>query len=196
MKIGQFCNVGKDVEYTKNYGVEITQEGNFKNAFTLTEGNIFAKDTIYYIKANLKYNSAAEVVAKLVSSDGSMSMTVKITSIEANTTKTFEAIVMPPYPFKYLVFYINGQIVNIDSDPKVHQLNNLLKTSYFQGMYPGLVSLKHIGVQGSPGLKFSINGEEFAVNSTGIFELNDMNVANLAFMVDANTSPFIVDFQY
>ena len=129
MKIGQFCNVGKDVEYTKNYGVEITQDGNFKNTFTLTEGNIFAKDTIYYIKTDLKYSGAAEVVAKLISSDGSMSMTVKITSIEANEVKTFEAIVMPPYSFKYLAFYINDQIVNIATNPQVCKLN---KSSLFE----------------------------------------------------------------
>ena len=76
--------------------------------------------------------------------------------------------------------------------------------SYLQGQYDNLQYLKKMGLQGPPGLLFAMNGEEIRIGKSGIYEVDNLAIENLGFVIK-NTSPipyedakdfFIMDFQY
>ena len=61
-----------------------------------------------------------------------------------------------------------------------------------------------MGLQGPPGLLFSMNGEEIRIGKSGIYEVEGININQLSFVIK-NNSPipyadnldyFIMDFQY
>lgn len=64
--------------------------------------------------------------------------------------------------------------------------------------------IKKLGVQGPPGLMFSMNGEEIHVGKSGIYEVSGLNINTLSFVIK-NRSPipyedgkdyFIMDYLY
>lgn len=64
--------------------------------------------------------------------------------------------------------------------------------------------IKKLGVQGPPGLMFSMNGEEIHIGKSGIYEVSGLNINTLSFVIK-NRSPipyedgkdyFIMDYLY
>ena len=108
--------------------------------------------------------------------------------------------------YDYLVFEICNRHELGDSparyfcQPKegyqIKRLTEIIE-GYLQKHYPKLSYIKKFGIQGPMGLKFSLNEEEFQLNSTGIFSLENTNVHHLAFpMEEESKQHFIIDFQY
>lgn len=61
-------------------------------------------------------------------------------------------------------------------------------------------SIKKFGLQGPPGLMFSMNGEEIHIGKSGIYEVEDVNINNLSFVLKTNEDGekdfFIMDYMY
>lgn len=113
--------------------------------------------------------------------------------------------------YTQIVFEITSRtdtytVVNLDTTHVNHVLQNI-QLSELVNVVPkldGVSSIKKIGLQGPPGLLFSMNGEEIHIGKTGIYEAEDVNINNLSFVI-RNSSPvpyndgkdfFIMDYMY
>ena len=83
---------------------------------------------------------------------------------------------------------------------KLVNIINILKEKYSNFSH-----IKQLGIQGPSGFIFSMNGEEFYIGKTGIYEVSDVNISNLSFVVDEKRIQeddrkekgfFIMDFKY
>lgn len=75
------------------------------------------------------------------------------------------------------------------SDIKLEKVENII---------PQQKNIKKIGIQGTSGLMFTINGEEMIIGRTGIYELYhpDIPINYLGFVTYSDDDFFIVDYQY
>lgn len=131
----------------------------------------------------------------------------------------FSFIFTPNNTYRKLCFRLQriGQDYREDEEnrlkPKIEiktlkKIGNII--TYLQSnninQYPNLESFKKIGIQGPPGLMFSVNGEEMVINRTGIYELyhEDILITFLGFLPEIADFPqdingkdfFILDFRY
>ena len=74
------------------------------------------------------------------------------------------------------------------SDIKLEKVVNILPQT----------NIKKIGIQGTSGLMFTLNGEEMIIGRTGIYELYhpDIPINYLGFVTYSDDDFFIVDYQY
>ena len=132
-------------------------------------------------------------------------------------TTTFELIFTPNSNYNQIVFelkrlaldfYIDngdgtrGKIMKI----KILQFDRVINviSSYLAKNYPGMTSLKKIGIQGPPGLLFCIDGEEIRIGRSGIYELynEDIAISYMGFIIKDSLFTqdgkdfFIMDFKY
>lgn len=132
-------------------------------------------------------------------------------------TTTFELIFTPNSNYNQIVFelkrlaldfYIDngdgtsGRIMKI----KILQFDRVINviSSYLAKNYPGMTSLKKIGIQGPPGLLFCIDGEEIRIGRSGIYELynEDISISYMGFIIKDSLFTqdgkdfFIMDFKY
>ena len=58
--------------------------------------------------------------------------------------------------------------------------------------------LNHIGIWGSPGQIFIINGEEIKIGRNNFYELNDFNITRLGAIIEPGdtTKSFTIDYEY
>lgn len=130
---------------------------------------------------------------------------------------TFELIFTPNSNYNQIVFElkrlaldfytnngdgISGRIMKI----KILQFDRIINviSSYLAKNYPGMTSLKKIGIQGPPGLLFCIDGEEIRIGRSGIYELynEDINISHMGFIIKDSLFTqdgkdfFIMDFKY
>lgn len=132
-------------------------------------------------------------------------------------TTTFELIFTPNSNYNQIIFelkrmaldfYTNngdgtsGRIMNI----KILQFDRVINviSSYLAKNFPGMTSLKKIGIQGPPGLLFCIDGEEIRIGRSGIYELynEDITISYIGFIIKDSLFTqdgkdfFIMDFKY
>lgn len=178
----------------------------------------FQKDSNYYFR--FKVNGSYHFKVKLAGE--SKTMTIK--EFKTSYGNICELVFTPNDNIYNMIVFervrgsddINSSGIILDSsydystkyltNIKLELLTNII-TSYLSSKYTGLVYLKKLGLQGPPGFMFSMNGEEFYIGKSGIFEVNDINITNLSFVIK-NISPipfeedgkqkdfFIMDFQY
>lgn len=82
-------------------------------------------------------------------------------------------------------------------DVSLYEVTNLLKAK--EGEEP--IDIKSFGIQGKPGLPFTVNGNNFVLGRTGTFYLEeeDFNITSIGVcVVDDNlaNNPFIIDYTY
>ena len=130
---------------------------------------------------------------------------------------TFELIFRPNGTYNIIVFQLKriaGDYISLNPDGSSGRFMkvNVLKfcsvtniiSSYLSTTYEGLTSLKKIGIQGPPGLIFSIEGEEMHIGRSGIYELHegDISVTSIGFIIKESSFTqdgkdfFIMDFKY
>lgn len=132
-------------------------------------------------------------------------------------TTTFELIFTPNSNYNQIVFELkrmaldfytdngdgtSGRIMNI----KILQFDRVINviSSYLAKNFPGMTSLKKIGIQGPPGLLFCIDGEEIRIGRSGIYELynEDITISYMGFIIKDSLFTqdgkdfFIMDFKY
>lgn len=196
-----------EVDYIRNHMrgyLQVIDKG-----IKLPEGMVFSKGVTYHIKMFLESNYAGSVTFMLAKDleDSAIYMPIKrmhlLEPVNGNTQGVTEIILTftPNEDYQYLVFCRNEAlddegITYSIRDINIERLKNLIDT-YFSNSYQNLSYLKNIGIQGEQGLRFSLNGEGFTMNSSGIFMLNDININQISFVVENENSPsFLVDFQY
>lgn len=132
-------------------------------------------------------------------------------------TTTFELIFTPNSNYNQIIFELKrmaldfytdngdgtrGRIMNI----KILQFDRVINviSSYLAKNFPGMTSLKKIGIQGPPGLLFCIDGEEIRIGRSGIYELynEDITISYIGFIIKDSLFTqdgkdfFIMDFKY
>lgn len=132
-------------------------------------------------------------------------------------TTTFELIFTPNSNYNQIIFELkrmtldfytdngdgtSGRIMNI----KILQFDRVINviSSYLAKNFPGMTSLKKIGIQGPPGLLFCIDGEEIRIGRSGIYELynEDITISYIGFIIKDSLFTqdgkdfFIMDFKY
>lgn len=194
------------IEYINYYDNLYSQDSNIivrDSAFKLSMP--LQKDTTYYLKFKLTSYNANFKVALCNSEDKTKKMYIK--KIYATYGDVCE-----------LVFTPNDDIYDIIIIERVRRTANELNSSSYnvdrnsielKSLINVILNLpapylKQIGLQGPPGLLFSLNGEEMRIGKTGIYEVEGINIYQLSFVI-RNSSPipyednldyFILDFYY
>lgn len=132
-------------------------------------------------------------------------------------TTTFELIFTPNSNYNQIVFELKRLALDFYTDNgdgtsrrimkiKILQFDRVTNviSSYLAKNYPGMTSLKKIGIQGPPGLLFCIDGEEIRIGRSGIYELynEDIAISYMGFIIKDSLFTqdgkdfFIMDFKY
>lgn len=132
-------------------------------------------------------------------------------------TTTFELIFTPNSNYNQIVFELKRLALDFYTDNgdstsgrimkiKILQFDRVTNviSSYLAKSYPGMTSLKKIGIQGPPGLLFCIDGEEIRIGRSGIYELynKDIAISYMGFIIKDSLFTqdgkdfFIMDFKY
>jgi hypothetical protein len=185
IKLGQITS--KSVRNTKKEK-DIEIEENIKNKLFFN----FEKGQTYYLQLNLSSSNSDEI--KVVLSNGKFEMPVRI--IPNFSTGVYDFIFTPDRDYTYISF----TSANVDNSSSIifQQLNNI---------FLNYTNIKDIGLQGFPGLRFSINGESFTLGKSGFFYLSDINITQMGVylrenientedVVNKNKDFFIISFQY
>ena len=174
----------------------------------------------YYLKFEVKQllNSSQTFTIKLKNESSDDTQTIKTLSVkQGNEITTFELIFNPNSSYNEIVFELSRLALDFNLDNgdgtsgrkmainvlDFHLVNNIIDT-YLKSNYSGLTKLKKIGIQGPPGLLFTIDGEEIRVGRTGIYELynEDISISYLGFVIKDSLFTqdgkdfFILDFKY
>lgn len=86
---------------------------------------------------------------------------------------------------------IENRIVDL-SDIKIEEVN---VNAIFDDDKKELSKIKEFGIQGPPGLLFTINGEGFHIGRTGMFYLAEDDFIFESIGVCDNTLPFVIDYK-
>lgn len=176
----------------------------------------FKEGITYYL--NFKYSqqgsgSINTVYLKLLSEDGTKEMTIKQRSSGVGNC---EIIFTPNRDYQYFIVQIKRDKISlrvgdlyykIDSIFSFYELKNILQADKFKNKFPEVVSIKKLGIQAHEGLIFALNGKDFKVGKSGIYEVEDVEIDHLCFYlknIDTDLYPyqnqteqfFIMDFEY
>ena len=186
IKLGQITSKSKNIE---NTDIEITK-GNIENQLSFD----FKKGQTYYLQLNLSPSDSTNEV-KVVLSNGKFEMPVRI--IPNFSTGVYDFIFTPDRDYTYISFVS----ANVGNSPIIFQQLNNIFSSY--------TNIKEIGIQGFPGLRFSINGEGFTLGKSGFFYLSDIDIIQMGVFLREKNLPedinipsednkdfFIISFQY
>lgn len=179
----------------------------------------FQKGVTYHIRLNVGLDigtySSDKVNLKLVSAGstsneaGDYYMQISTFTLweptNAAQTRTIEATFTPNFNYPYLVFEIQRDGTNEDkrvvlksdinsySKNEIYEIYNIIPT--ISSAFDNVRYFKKIGIQGSEGLQFNINGEGIQLGKSGMFELEGINITSIAFSA-TDADFFILDFQY
>lgn len=213
--VNDYLKIIEEFSNEKNYsqtGYETVIAESLKvkdSSIRMPEGMKLEKGKNYYF--TFKSWDFLNYKVKLVNTDTQASMTVK--TIQSGYNRQ-EIIFCPNDNYNLIVFELIRNLTNsnnltreglsLDTSGseifKLYELTNILNTSAFLDV----PYIKKFGLQGPPGLVFCMNGEEMRLGKSGIYEVEDINVDNLAFVLK-NQSPipfedavdfFILDYQY
>ena len=176
----------------------------------------------YYLKFEVtqKVDLPQNFIIKLKNSTALINNTQEIRrfNVKKGTDKTvFEIIFSPNAGYDQIIFELEriADDYNITNDDgkkgRIMEVNILsferiinIVSDYLVNHYPGLVSIKKLGIQGPPGLMFVLDGEEIKIGRSGIYELyhESINITYIGFIVKTSEFTqegkdyFIMDFKY
>ena len=172
-------------------------------------GYSFKKNITYYLRTDISASSTSRIKVLLCNlEDGKASKEMPVRIIPNYISGYYDFIFTPDRDYNYLIF-ISEDATNcgaILKDIFCEKLKNILENKEYK-------ILKDIGIQGEPGLRFSLNGEDFTLGKSGYFYLADLEIRQLGFHIRENYSNnlsdltsfpfgnngkefFIVSFQY
>lgn len=182
----------------------------------LTGSNIVTPSNSYYLKFDVTQlvDSIQNFVIKLQNKENPTEniQNVRTFTVKQGTEKViFELIFNPNLTYDQIVFELKRSSEDYSENDRQMKVNvlafdkvNNIITDYLQNKYTNLKSLKKIGIQGPPGLMFTINGEEIKIGKSGIYELynENINISYLGFIIKDSSFTqngkdyFIMDFKY
>ena len=187
VQIGQFRRNQKNVDdffqqkinkYTIKEVSFIGKDGEkYYNELTISEPKeqqYFTEGKTYYIKGGQVRPTGEKCTIKLISSNGTQQIIGKFSG-QLDFTFT------PNRPdYQFLVFaFEKDNAGSFAYAPTLYELGNVCG----DGGTKVPKKVKKIGIQGMPGLRFSINGEDFIMGKSGIFMLGDMDITQISFFV-------------
>lgn len=165
---------------------------NFQDYGLKKESGTFDTEKIYYLHARVKRMNTPQIYnVKLMSSNSSVKMTQQIKNFEISSA-------IPPTGSQVITEYVDVEFLftplsdfdiiafELERRPEYDIINQqgdiiggrdpaiaFIEFSTVENKKPGTKPLKKIGLQSHPDLLFCINGEEFHLPRSGIFELRD-----------------------
>ena len=223
LRRNQISSYSTEVDYNTSFIVNIDSSIDFYDPDITVNGggqvsSTYSNET-KYLKIVAK-DSVQDFIVKLKNNAGSSEnefQTIKTLSVKSGVDYvTFELIFNPNKNYNQIVFELkriasdfsiseqgkNGRVMDIEI-LDFYIINNIIN-DYLKSQYVDLQQLKKIGIQGPPGLMFTIDGEEIRLGKTGIYELyNDkIQISYLGFIIKESVQVpdgkdfFILDFKY
>lgn len=214
MQIGQITsnNITNEEITIKDFEIIPVDYRYFENIEPTTETAIvypFEKNKTYYLRIYISFAQKGKIRVSLCNLESmKMAKEMPIRIIPYSIAGYYDFIFTPDRNYNYLIFVSEEAI----------QCNARLENVFFEKIVNVLENkeyalLKDIGIQGEPGLRFSINGESFTLGKSGSFYLSDLEIRQLGFHIRENYSNdlsnltsfpfgnngkefFIVNFQY
>ncbi len=211
-------------DITYNQGLIVNENSiiDFYDSCLYLEGtNVVSSLYSYYLRFEVTQlvDSAQDftIILKNSELEEDNSQNIRTFKVKMGTgTSVFELIFNPNSDYNEIVFELSRLAIdfNMDNgdgtsgrimDIKVldfYLINNIVNT--LSTLYPGLTNLKKIGLQGSPGLLFTLDGEEIRIGNSGIYELynEEIAISYLGFVIKPSSGVldgkdyFILDFRY
>lgn len=137
----------------------------------------FEKGATYYIQFNnLQKKDGVKII--LFNTDTGYEMPIRI--IPSFSIGFYDFIFTPDRDgYNHILFVslnstpINSINVSLGQQYKIEKLTNIVENGNF----------KEIGIQGEPGLRFSINGGDFTLGKSGSFYLSDIEITQMGFHI-------------
>lgn len=215
----QISSYANSVSYTLGTISNTVQIGSSTTKFTdpCIYSSVTAENS-YYLRFKIKQRTdgVQDFTIVLSSEDtdtGNVTeQTVKSFSVPNGIEETvFELIFTPNAVYNRIELELQRETTDYKTEARLmdveilafQSINNIIST-YLQSKFDGLKNLKKVGIQGPPGLLFTLNGEEMRIGRTGLYELYNENVTitYLGFVIkESNLVPdgkdfFILDFKY
>lgn len=199
----EFSKYISDIAYTKETIRNTAISVKVFNDDCLT--GTYSMNQSYYLVFNVKQlaGSSQDFTIKLTDRVGNI-QNIKNISVSAGTgTQRFEIVFTPFRDFTTLVFEMQREDVDYSAPrtatitvDKFCKIENIF-SSYLKAKFPGLTSIKKLGIQGTTGQIFVLDGEEIHIGKSGIYELDneEINISSVGF-VPMNNEFFIMDFEY
>lgn len=223
LRRNQFDSYSTALEYRQDVITNQNSIIDFSDQCLYLKGtNVVSSLYSYYLKFEVTQlpEASQEFSIKLQSDEVTNDKIQNIKSFEVKQgtdTVTFELIFTPNASYNQIVFELkrtvsdfsmvnekgtSGRLMKINI-LQFDRVNNVI-SNYLAKTYPGMVSLKKIGIQGPPGLLFCIDGEEIRIGRSGIYELYNENIAisYIGFIIKDSLFTqdgkdfFIMDFKY
>ena len=181
----------------------------FDPCLNISSSNELVRNKGYFLSFRIKQGAEQRTFRLKFSNENletENSITIKKFTVERGTGYSyFNVVVSPSGSYKQIVIALDriaqdheaGKTYNLQaSEVKLFMINNLLKN--IELLYPSFEKIKAFGLQGTKGLKFSINGEELLIGGTGIYELRkEIDMIDFGFaLTDPENQFFILDFKY
>lgn len=211
-----------DIDFSQGLIVnEEAVEDFYDPCLTLSGSNKVDATSTYYLQFTVKqlasYSQDISIILKNNEADLDNTQTVRSFSVKQGIdSTTFEIIFCPNSTYDEIIFQLtrmaadfyldngdgtSGRIIDLTID-NFYKLNNVITT--LSSMFDDLSTLTKIGIQGPPGLMFTINGEELRIGRTGIYELynEDVIISYIGFVIKDSLMTqdgkdfFIMDFKY
>lgn len=194
----------------------------FDPCLYLSGTNVVSSLYSYYLKIEVKQkpDSVQEFTINLKSDETTVDNIQNLRTFTVKQgigTTFFELIFTPNSSYNQIIFELKRlaldfYISNDDGtsgrimDIKILQFDKVINVidEYLINKYPGLTTLKKIGIQGPPGLLFCIDGEEIRIGRSGIYELynDEITISYIGFIIKDSLFTqdgkdyFIMDFKY
>lgn len=224
LRRNQISSYSTDISYKTGLIINNNETTlDFYDPNIIIDGGQISPDYTYYLRFKVKQRpeSTQDFTIKLNNSIQTFSnddfQSIKVLSVKAGLDYSiFEVIFNPTVAYNQIVFELkriesdfstfekgkSGRVMEIDV-LDFYIINNII-TTYLKAHYSDLSQLKKIGVQGPPGLMFTINGEEIRLGKTGIYELYNEKIliSYLGFVIKESAQVsdkkdfFILDFKY
>jgi hypothetical protein len=174
----------------------------------LLKKSVFEKDKTYYLKLKLTSSATSfpqKVKVKLcniIKDNVTEEMPIRLIPNFIDN-RVYDFIFTPDKNYSYfIIISTDGKQCSISfKDIFCEEISNVLNQT-------GYSLIRDIGIQGSPGLRFAINGEGFTLGKSGNFYLSDLDITNIGFHLRGSIEKpffpqeknskefFIMSFQY
>ena len=224
LRRNQISSYSTKVAYRTDLMVNTNSSIDFYDpAIIVSDGGQVSLSNTYYLRFRVKQrtDSVQDFTVKLknegIGDDEDNTQSLRTFSAKSGVDyTTFELIFTPNKAYSNIILELKRTVLDFSTTTSgksgrimtievldFYVIDNIIN-SYLKSHYSGLDKLKKIGIQGPPGLMFTIDGEEFKLGKSGIYELYNekIQISYLGFIIkDSNQITdgkdfFILDFKY
>lgn len=218
LRRSDIASYSTDITYNQGLTVNKNSIIDFYDPCLYLEGvNVVSSAYSYYLRFEVTQLVDSAQDFTVVLKNGELEENIRTFKVKMGTeSSVFELIFNPNANYNEIIFELSRLAIdfNLDNgdgtsgrimDIKIldfYLINNVINT--LSTLYPGLINLKKIGLQGPPGLLFTLDGEEIRIGNSGIYELynEEIVISYLGFIIKPSSGVldgkdyFILDFRY